>query len=251
MSGESCDRALLLQADFDGELDAAQSAALAAHSADCAVCRDTAATLAAARAVTAGATYHRASDALRRTLTARLDAEVAAPARPRPWRPWREAAGFGIGAALAAMLVFAVLPTREGVDIMVTTIVDDHVRALQPGHLVDVVSTDQHTVKPWFDGKLDFAPPVKDLAAEGFPLIGGRLDYVAGHTVAALAYGHGKHPINLLIWPDRGGTSESVRATHDGYNVIHWSADGMSLWCVSDLERDQLDDFVRLWKSAP
>jgi anti-sigma factor RsiW len=248
MTDPRCDRTLLLQAEFDGELDAAEAAPLAEHRASCAVCRETWETLEASRAaLRAGATYYRASDALRGKIEARL--AVAAPARrPRTW--WREAASFGIGAALAAMLVLVVQP-RNGDSDLVAAVVDDHVRSLQPGHLTDVISTDQHTVKPWFDGKLDFAPPVKDLAAEGFPLVGGRLDYLGGRQVAALAYQRGKHPINLLIWPARPGAAEPATAERSGYNVIHWTKDGMSLWAVSDVERGELEAFVRDWRSAP
>jgi anti-sigma factor RsiW len=118
---------------------------------------------------------------------------------------------------------------------------------LQPGHLEDVVSTDQHTVKPWFDGKLDFAPPVKDLAAAKFPLLGGRLDYLNGRAVAALVYGRDKHLIDLFIWPDRGSATP-VATVRNGYNAVHWSDGGMTFWAVSDLEARELREFARLWQ---
>ncbi len=194
------------------------------------------------------ATYHRASEALRRKLKARLGAPAAAPP-PRRW--WREAASFGIGAALAAMLVLVVRPVGGGDSGLVAAVVDDHVRSLQPGHLTDVVSTDQHTVKPWFDGRLDFAPPVKDAAPDGFPLIGGRLDYLDGRPVAALAYEKGKHLINLLIWPERVGAAGPASAERNGYHLVHWIAGGMAFWAVSDVEEDQLDAFVRDWQRMP
>jgi anti-sigma factor RsiW len=253
MTAERCDRVLLVQAEFDGELDAAEAASLAQHRAQCGVCRESCDALAASRAaVRAGATYHRAGAALRRAVEAALlgaaePAPAPAPRRRAPW--WRAAASFGIGAALAAMLVLVVRPVG-GSDSLVAAVIDDHVRSLQPGHLSDVISTDQHTVKPWFDGRLDFAPPVKDLAAEGFPLVGGRLDYLGGRTVAALAYTHGKHTINLMIWPARGG-AQPASADRSGYHVIHWTADGMSLWAVSDLEREQLEAFVQDWQRMP
>jgi anti-sigma factor RsiW len=249
MSDVDCGQTLLLQAEFDGELDAAHSAALAAHRETCARCREDWVALTATRAaLAAGATYHKAPDSLRRALAARYGAAPAGPSRVRRYW-WRELAGFGLGAALAAMLLLMVRPSGESG--VLAALVDDHVRSLQPGHFTDVISTDKHTVKPWFDGKLDFAPPVKDLAAQGYPLIGGRLDYLGGRPVAALAYQHGKHPINLYIWPERSGADAGVDASRDGYNLLHWSADGMAVWAVSDLERDELQEFERDWRAAP
>jgi anti-sigma factor RsiW len=164
-------------------------------------------------------------------------------------RRWRELTAFGGGAALAAGLAVAILlPNAAEVS---QSVVSDHVRALQPGHLMDVISTDQHTVKPWFNGRLDFSPPVKDLVSEGFPLAGGRLDYIDGHPAAALVYHRAKHVIDLLIWPDHGGRAVGAgQGERDGYNFIHWSDGGMTFWAVSDLNAQELADFVRLWRSA-
>jgi anti-sigma factor RsiW len=114
------------------------------------------------------------------------------------------------------------------------------------------VSTDQHTVKPWFDGKLDFAPPVRDFATDGFPLKGGRLDYLDGRPVAALVYQRDKHIIDLYVWPAAGiGPQLAGDTTIQGYNVAHWTVDGMNFWAVSDVERGQLDAFTALWRKAP
>jgi anti-sigma factor RsiW len=256
----SCDRALLLEAEFDGELDAAQAVALATHRESCALCQASWKRLSLTRqAMRESATYHRAPASLRSAIAARVAAAapaVAAPLHAAPPRPrllgmrWREAASFGLGAALAAMLVLALPPS--GRDAMLGALVDDHVRSLQPGHLTDVLSSNRHTVKPWFDGRIDFAPPVKDLAQQGFPLIGGRLDYLAGRAVAVLAYEHGKHPISLFIWPEGASPGAALPSgLRNGYNLLHWTADGMSLWAVSDLERDQLQDFVRNWQANP
>jgi anti-sigma factor RsiW len=108
------------------------------------------------------------------------------------------------------------------------------------------VSTDQHTVKPWFNGKLDFSPPVKNLAAQEFPLIGGRLDYVGGHSVAALIFQRHKHIINLFIWPAQENDSKPASSISlQGYNVIHWSEAGMTFWAVSDLNEKELMEFAR------
>lgn len=245
MSGESCERVLLAQADFDGELDAAQAAEMEVHRATCPVCQAAYAELAQTRAaLRGGGLYHRAPESLRRTLAAK-----AAPARSRRVAWWRwPVVNLGLGAAVAAALAFFVLaPGQPG---LIDQLVDDHLRSLQQGHLEDVVSTDQHTVKPWFDGKIDFAPPVKDLADQGFPLTGGRLDYLGGKPVAALVYLHGKHPINLFIRPQASSIDKTVSAERNGYNIIHWDADGMTIWVVSDLEKSQLEDFVRRWRAA-
>ncbi|HEV2268292.1 MAG TPA: hypothetical protein VGR92_02440 [Steroidobacteraceae bacterium] len=245
---DGCGKLLLLQAELDGELDAAQAAALAEHRAGCLVCQRNEALLAATRRALRGATYHRAAPELLRTVASRIGPDRAPPPG-RMRMPWQGLAGFGAGAALAAALLLTLLPV--GRPDLVAALVDDHVRALQPGHLLDVVSTNQHTVKPWFDGRLDFAPPVKDLAAAGFPLIGGRLDYVHGRSAAVLVYSRGKHLVELFVWPASGAAGEPARAIHDGYNVLHWTAGGMSLSAVSDLDPAGLDEFVRDWRQTP
>jgi len=114
-------------------------------------------------------------------------------------------------------------------------LIDAHVRSLEPGHLTDVESSDQHTVKPWFDGKLDFIPPVSDYSTQGFPLVGGRLDVMNGHRVAALVYSHGKHMISLFVWPARLPEPISDReGSREGYNWISWSSSDMQFFLVSD-----------------
>jgi anti-sigma factor RsiW len=247
MSAGDCGRLLLLQAELDGELDAAGSAALAEHRADCPVCRQNESAIMATRQALRHATYHRADPELLRAVVGRIGAVPPPPVRRMSF-PWRGLATFGAGAALAAAILLTVLPL--GRPDIVAALVDDHVRALQPGHLLDVVSTNQHTVKPWFDGRLDFAPPVKDLAAEGFPLIGGRLDYLRGRSVAVLVYGRGKHVIELFVWPVAGRPGLPARAGHDGYNVVHWEANAMSLAAVSDLDPSGLEEFVSDWRQA-
>jgi anti-sigma factor RsiW len=245
MSTPACDQTLLLQAEFDGELDAAQAAALAAHRAACPACRQAAADLGILRArLKEEAPYHRAPERLRRALTAMRAPETAK--RAAPWR--RLAVSFAAGAALAASVALFLAPSPPG---PADSVLAAHLRSLQPGHLEDVISTDQHTVKPWFDGRLDFAPPVKDLAAQGFPLQGGRLDYLAGRPVAALVYGRAKHEINLFVWPEPGADLPPEAASRNGYNLIHWREGGMSLWAASDLEKSELEDFASLWRREP
>jgi anti-sigma factor RsiW len=128
-----------------------------------------------------------------------------------------------------------------------TEVIDAHVRSLQPGHLTDVVSTDQHTVKPWFDGKLDYVPPVKDLAESGFPLVGGRLDALNGRSIAVLVYGRRKHFINVFVWPE--AEKESLAATtgsYNGYQWIYWNAHGMRFCAISDVSAADLHNLSEL-----
>jgi anti-sigma factor RsiW len=248
-----CDKVLLVQAEFDGELDAAQAAALAAHRRDCPVCQAAAAALGRARALLRDGLYEPAPDDLRQRLIARLEAARPSPAprlrrlRLRQW--WSAGLGFGLGAACAATLAL-LLAVPSGSD-LTQELVASHIRALQPGHLEDVISTDRHTVKPWFDGRLDFAPPVIELAKAGFPLKGGRLDYVDGRQVAALVYQRDKHIIDLYVWPQRGRSGRAAELPQrQGYNVVHWRWNGMTFWAVSDVETSQLLDFAKAWQAA-
>jgi anti-sigma factor RsiW len=242
-----CENILLVQAEFDGELDAEGALRAAHHRQSCAECRDAYAQLSATHALMReSAPRHQAPESLRRALSAGLAVTPAAPPRRRrSW--WRESASFGLGAALAAgIALFVIAPAQSN---LVDAVVASHVRALQPGHMEDVISTDQHTVKPWFDGRIDFAPPVKDLAAKQFPLLGGRLDYLNDRPVAAMVYGSDKHVIDLYVWPGNGGPMPRS-ASRNGYNTVHWSENGMAFWAVSDLEAGKLNDFVRDWRAA-
>ncbi len=131
-------------------------------------------------------------------------------------------------------------------DLLLSEIVSAHVRSLMPGHLTDVPSSDQHTVKPWFDGRLDFAPAVADPSAQGFPLVGGRLDYIGNRTVAALVYQRRKHIINVFVWPTGGRTKVAGRYERNGYNLVGWTKSGMTHWAVSDVSLQDLEEFARL-----
>jgi anti-sigma factor RsiW len=252
-----CDKVLLVQAELDDELDAAQAVALRAHREGCAICRAAEIELSQARRlVQRNELYEPVPDAVRARLVARLSAvrpatRLVSLARPPRWRLlWQPVAGFGLGAACAATLALMFL--MPGQQSLLGQVITGHIRALQPGHLEDVASSDQHTVKPWFDGRLDFAPPVRDFAAQGFPLKGGRLDYLGGRPVAALVYQRNKHVINLFVWPAPSVTPKPPEvATEQGYNVVHWSGAGMSFWAASDVERAQLGDFAELWRHEP
>jgi anti-sigma factor RsiW len=261
-----CDKVLLVQAELDGELGAADAAALAAHRAQCPICEAAAAELAHARALIGEGLYQPMPEDVRSRVMAQIasaqarrrpaDSLIRRPSRGREawglglWHRWRSTAGgFGLGAACAAALaVLMVVPRTPD---FAEQIVAGHIRALQPGHLEDVPSSDQHTVKPWFDGRIDFAPPVKDLAAQRFPLRGGRLDYVAGRPVAALVYQRDKHVIDLFVWPAAESAARPSQTTErQGYNVVHWAEDGMNLWAVSDVEASQLREFAEDWRKA-
>jgi anti-sigma factor RsiW len=148
-------------------------------------------------------------------------------------------------AALAAALFLVVMPQTQK-NLVQEQLLSSHVRSLMVNHLTDVATSDQHTVKPWFNGKIDFSPPVVDLATEGFPLVGGRVDYIGSRVVAALVYRRHGHVINLFIWPSTPNASVSA-SERDGYNLLRWSKDGLIYWAVSDLAADEIDKFRKLF----
>jgi anti-sigma factor RsiW len=255
MTRDDCvEMRLLIQADMDGELMPADTAGVEAHLERCPGCAALQSRLIqlAAR-VRQDIPQYAPPPYLLAAVQARI-ATISPPRAPRSANAWwhrlprprlPSIAPFGGGFALAACLGLAVLLPRTGG--LPDAVVSDHIRALQPGHLVDVVSTDQHTVKPWFDGRLSFAPPVKDLKTAGFPLAGGRLDYLAGRPVAALIYQRRQHVIDLYVWPDEGYLDHSPsEGSRSGYNYARWSQSGMTFWAVSDLAAGELADFAGL-----
>ena len=260
-SPDACEKVLLVQAEFDGELDAAEAARLATHRAGCPICAAATADLERSRNLIRPELRNRMPADARARLLAHLRQAASPPTHalqpPAPWRRrWAPpVAGFGLGAACAAALLLTIwLPQAPGFkdQRLADQIVDAHIRSLQPGHLEDVPSTDQHTVKPWFDGRIDFAPPVKNLAADRFPLIGGRLDYASGRPVAALVYQRDKHLINLFVWPAAGNGEQSPETGQEhGYNFVRWRQGGMALWAVSDVEASQLREFTEDWRRSP
>jgi len=249
MSSEHENIRELLHAYMDGELDLANARETERHLQNCADCRGTERVIRELRsALTSDAPAYRAPAHLRRNVRAALRRE--AKASRQSLSPWLM---FATGAALAALIVgFALFQTMRATrtDAIVDQVVANHVRSLLAAQLVDVVSSDQHTVKPWFDGKIDFAPEVHDLAAKGFPLVGGRLDYLDGKTVAALVYQRNKHAINLFITPAPANRSTSPTVTtRRGYNVVTWTNNGMKYWAVSDLNQTELRQFTQLFES--
>ena len=153
--------------------------------------------------------------------------------------------GSVLSTAVAASLVLTVI-RRDQEQTIAEEVVSAHIRSLQAGHLMDVETSDRHTVKPWFNGRVDVAPPVVDLTAESFTLLGGRLDYIDGEPVAAIVYQRRKHVINLFVAQHLGARhARTIADSIQGYNVRHWSQDGLDLWAVSDIVGDELNEFVQ------
>jgi mycothiol system anti-sigma-R factor len=242
----------VLHGYMDGELDAARAADFERHLLSCPECVGALESQETLRAsIQRAGLYEHAPAALRSKLATQIGAAASAPAafsaalRPTPWR-WLALAATLL---LAATLAWKLIPGPRGElseAAYASAMVDAHLRSLQPGHLEDVVSTDQHTVKPWFDGKLDFAPPVRNLAGDGFPLQGGRLDVVRGRSVAVLVYGRRKHVINVFIWPTTQGDSQPRSGSQLGYNWVDWRKGGMELCAVSDVSAADLDALRQL-----
>lgn len=240
----------LIHGYADGELDLVRNLEIESHFRDCPTCSGIYERVQGVRsAIATGAPYHRAPSGLEQRLRSRLR-QAAEPDTVRPRAPlqwlW-----MGIAAALllAAVTVTAILRRPPSTELLARDVVASHVRSLMANHLTDVPSTDQHTVKPWFNGKLDFSPAVGNFAEQGFPLIGGRLDYVDNRPVAALVYRRHQHVINVLVWPASGQSDSSVGQTDlQGYHLLHWTKNRMTYWAISDLntaELRQLADLVR------
>ena len=229
----------LLEAYVDGELDLVRSLDTEAHARECAVCAAALDRLQALRcAIAAHAPYYAAPAALRKKVAMSLAPQSRWTFR---WPVLAAACLVGLTLIFVAPSLFHQAP--GGVE---REVVAAHVRSMLAEHLVDVPSSDRHTVKPWFAGKLDFAPDVPDLSAQGFTLAGGRLDYVDGRTVAALIYRRRQHTINVFTWP-AAGADESPRAgSARGFHLVHWVRHGMAWWAVSDLAAEELAELPGL-----
>jgi anti-sigma factor RsiW len=236
-----------MSAYVDRELDVASSVQMEAHLAGCSSCGAAVERAEALRAAigSAALTYPAPPD-----LASRIHAAIQRETRPRAVlarRAWRWAA-VPAAAALAAAASWIAVVNVAGTGSqqrLVDELVAGHVRALMVDHLVDVTSSDQHTVRPWFNGKIDFAPPVADYTSSDFPLIGGRVDYVGGRPVAALVYRHRQHVINVFIWPAGGEPGEREVASQ-GYHLLRWSDAGLEYWAVSDLNSGELANLAEL-----
>jgi anti-sigma factor RsiW len=236
-----------IDAYLDGELAAGDATELEAHLSGCPECRRFRdGRLALRAAIVAELPRREAPDVLRGRVRAALReaASASGPRRSAPPFTW-------LALAASVMLVVGFGGWRLGAihgaaNTLSEEVLSSHIRSLMPGHLSDVISTDQHTVKPWFDGKLDFSPPVYDFAARGYPLLGGRLDYLGGRPVAALVYGRRKHLINVFLWPAGDGPTAGTQAsqTQQGYHLLHWSNRQYIYWVASDLGEAELSDFA-------
>jgi anti-sigma factor RsiW len=265
------DSRLLIHAYLDNELDAGDSVRLNRHIADCPACaRELERQSLLQEALRRAKPVLAASDALPEALRARiltaLPLSATASTAPTPLRPRRPMRGWNpLPAALAAsalLLVgggFGVAWQRHATETTVTTgaamiaeVVSDHVRSLQPQHLTDVLTSDRHTVKPWFDGKLDFSPQVRDLDAAGFVLVGGRLDVLHGRRVAAIVYRRRLHPINLFQFVAPGpDTTPASADAGDGYTTTTWTQGGVAYWAVSTLDRSEMESFAGAFRTSP
>ncbi|MGI8745274.1 MAG: anti-sigma factor family protein [Bryobacteraceae bacterium] len=238
----------LMQPFLDEELDTARRSDLEHHLQSCVECAGILQGLSELRTtIRAGAPYYAAPEGLEGRVKKALRQSVVTDTRTSARWGWAAAAAsLGIAAAML-VTVFVVRPQRSAQDLLAQEVVSSHVRSLMANHLMDVPSSDQHTVKPWFAGKLDFSPQVKDLAPQGYRLIGGRLDYMDKRPVAALVFQRHQHVINLFVWPSAtqpGGRAELARS---GFNLVHWKESGLFYCAISDLNAAELREFARLY----
>jgi anti-sigma factor RsiW len=246
----SCNRTVtVLHGYFDSELDALGAAEFERHLEQCSACIYALEALESLRSsMRVAQLYEKAPAPFRKKVLARFRSArpvVTFPARTH-WRWLAVAAVF----FLVAYAGWRVIPINRGDNyetVLAAEIVDAHLRSLQPGHLTDVVSTDQHTVKPWFDGKLDFSPPVQGFNDQGFPLQGGRIDVVHGRSVAALVYARRKHFVNVFIWPTDDKDAAPRSGSQQGYQWIDWRKAGTEFCAVSDAAPSALEQLQRLF----
>lgn len=248
-----CSETLRVQAYFDGELDAAATLDIEGHLETCKECAALLADLEETRRLVRGdATYHRASDDRRDYVVAALDRENGQA--PKPARRFfgdsrffsGAASGAGAMAFAGALVFLLILPNANPV---VDDLTNAHLRSMMSDHLVDVVSSDRHTVKPWFAGHTDVSPPAVDFKNEGYPLVGGRADYVDGHRAAVVVYRHGKHTINVFAWT-AGDERLPSTAIRNGYHLVFWRSGNIVLCAVSDTGLDELTTLTRLVQGA-
>jgi anti-sigma factor RsiW len=241
---------------MDYELDAAKSLEVEQHLETCPDCaKSLEGFRRLSRAISDNAAYYRAPSSLENRIRSAMGAETPAEREPSQRRFTLRWATPALAAAViilfAAIFALPRILTPSSNALLIEEVTASHVRSLMGTHLVDVISSDQHTVKPWFNGKLDYSPPVNDLKSEGFPLVGGRLDYLDSRPVAALVYRRHKHLINLYLWPSTAANSSVQTETRQGYHIDHWTQSGMNYWAVSDVSPVDLSQFIRLIQNPP
>jgi anti-sigma factor RsiW len=243
----------LLDTYLDQELDPVRNLEIEEHLHGCARCSQTCSNRQVIRrSLKTESLYFKAPADLHKRIqrSVRQAAKAEAPSR---WfsLSWIQMAAPLAAAALVVLMLMPYFAGPSSDELLTQEVVAGHIRSLMVNHLADVPSTDEHTVKPWFNGKLDFSPPVSDLAKQGFPLVGGRLDYLNNRPVAALVYQRDKHVINVLVWPSNNSARPGGPIkTQEGYHVIRWTSSGMNFWTVSDLEQNQLAKFTDLLKAS-
>lgn len=247
----TCDEArILLHALLDGELDAGHAREVEVHLASCPGC---AAELAVQRKMQRLLSDTELRYTAPASLRSRIEASLPQPQREQPTRR-SVLRGFAMGSAVSALAasgVVAVVLRQDDQQRILSEVVSAHLRSLQAGHLIDVVSTDQHTVKPWFNGKLDVAPPVIDLTAQGFTLVGGRLDYIDARAIGAVVYKRRQHVINLFVSQTASTEHRPPKTqTMQGFNCRRWGNRGLNFWAVSDIGNDELTEFVDKFEAA-
>jgi anti-sigma factor RsiW len=250
----ACERAeTVVHGYFDNELDALRAAEFESHLEQCPECVAALDALESLRSkINVAQPYEKMSASFRKKILA--DLNVKTPTVMMPSRATTNLRWLAIAATFLLLIYggwrVASLNLGNGREtLMASKIVDAHLRSLQPGHLTDVISTDQHTVKPWFDGKVDFAPPVRDFAEQGYPLQGGRLDVVDNRTVAALVYGRRKHVVNVFVWPTSEKDVAPRSGSIQGYQWIDWRKQGMEFYAVSDAAATDLEQLQRLFSN--
>jgi anti-sigma factor (TIGR02949 family) len=247
------DMRLQVDAYLDGELAPQDARELELHLKQCSECsgiRDARAAL--STAIRRELPAFTAPEELRSQIQSALRSAAGSRTATRRISPplWRWGA-LAAGVVLAALGGWQLGNRRASDSALIDQVLASHVRSLMPGHLTDVVSSDQHTVKPWFNGKLDFSPPVSDFAGRGYPLVGGRLDYLQGRPVAVLVYQRRQHLINVFLWPSTAGASgERAPVTRQGYHLLHWNGDGYAWWVASDLGTAELSRFADLLRQS-
>jgi anti-sigma factor RsiW len=247
----TCGEALRTQAYLDGELDGTAAHEAERHIESCADCRKLSTEVAQlSDALRRDATLHRAPAGLRARIGVRIDAEDSRRAAPFGRRSfWLGAvSGAGLSALAAGLAMTLLLPPSAAT--LAQAIADDHTRALAGGRMIEIASSNHHVVKPWFAGRVDVSPPAADFGAQGFALAGGRVDDVAGSRAAVVVYRHGRHLIDLFVWPDRGSVLPG-NATRHGYHVLFWKSGDLDFAAVSDTQRSELEKFVGLVRSQP